>query len=158
MTGKSSDEETALWRRRFASEANNRAWTLSEQASRTAAEDTEMLHAAHAARYLWGAIGTAQNLAAADLLLGHVHALLGFGATAAHYVAGALAHFTSQPSLPWQLAFAYAVQANAASVCGDAALHRASYAKALEIADTITSPENRRLFDATLNVIPKPRD
>ena len=151
-----SNEELNVWRRRLASEANNLAWDLSEKLSRSSEEDAQMLHAAHASRYLWTTIGTERNIALADQLLGHVHALLGLGPTATQYATKALAHFISQPSKPMQLAFAYAIQANAAFAAGDAALHRSSYAKALEIADTLTDPGDRNVFEATLRVIPKP--
>ena len=46
-------EETASWRKRLASQANNRAWSLAEQHARSADEDEEMLQAAHASAYLW---------------------------------------------------------------------------------------------------------
>jgi hypothetical protein len=42
-----------------------------------AAEDQEMLHAAHAAAHLWQAVGTEHHCALAQLLLAQVHALLG---------------------------------------------------------------------------------
>ena len=151
-----AQEEANVWRRRLAAEANNRAWTLAENPSRTSEEDAQMLHAAHASRYLWTSIGTDRNIASADLLLGHIHALLDLGATATQYTSKALAYFTSQPSDASQLAFAYAIRANAASASGDAALHRSSYAKAVEIAQTFTDPRDKNIFEATLRVIPKP--
>lgn len=156
MTQSRSEGEFDVWRRKLASEANNRGWALAEKASRTSNEDAEMLHAAHASRYLWSRIGTERNLALADLLLGQVHALLGRAPTATEYAEKAFAYFTSRPSEPWELAFAYAVQASAAAASGNARRHRESYAKALEIAGTLTDPEDRRVFDASFNVIPKP--
>jgi len=42
-------EDVALWQRRLASQANNRAWTLAETLSRSPDEDEEMLQAACAA-------------------------------------------------------------------------------------------------------------
>jgi len=42
-----SAEELSRWHRWFAVECNNRAWQLADQAERTAAEDDEMLNAAH---------------------------------------------------------------------------------------------------------------
>jgi len=67
MSETPSRNEAAIWQRRLASQANNRAWTLSESLSRTPEEDEEMLQAAHAAmsgevsaRVLWrrrGAVG-----------------------------------------------------------------------------------------------------
>jgi len=47
MVEKLTPEEIALWQRRLASQANNRAWTLAEMPRRSPGEDEEMLHAAH---------------------------------------------------------------------------------------------------------------
>ncbi len=156
MTQSPSEDEFNLWRRRLGSEANNRGWALAEKPSRTPDEDAEMLHAAHASRYLWSRIGTERNLALGDLLLGQVHALLGRAPTATEYAEKALAFFTSQPSEPWELAFAHAVRASAAAASGTAGLHRESYTRALDIANTLTDTEERKIFDATFNVIPEP--
>lgn len=156
MPGQPTEEEVNLWRRRLGAGANNRAWTLAEKLSRTPAEDAEMLHAAHAARYLWDRIGTEKNLALANLLLGQVHALLGRGQTATEYAEQAFDYFTSRPNETWGLALAHAVRANAAHASGKRDLHRESHTKALEIADALTGPEDRNIFDATFNVIPKP--
>ena len=155
MTQAPSEEEFNLWRRRLGSEANNRGWALAEKPSRTADEDAEMLHAAHASRYLWSRIGTEKNLALGDLLLGQVHALLGRAQTATQYAETAAAFLRSRPSEPCELACAHAVRASAAAASGNAGLHRESYARALEIADTLTA-EDRKIFDATFDVIPKP--
>ena len=156
MTPSPSEDEFDLWRRRLGSEANNRAWALAEKPSRTPDEDAEMLHAAHASRFLWSRIGTEKNLALADLLLGQVHALLGSGQAATQYAEKAFAYFTARPSERWELAFAYAVRASAAAACGDTLLHRHSYAEAQGIASTLTDPEDRKIFDASFSVIPKP--
>jgi hypothetical protein len=156
VTEQPSAEEAAQWRRRFAAGANNRSWTLAEQVSRTPAEDAEMLHAAHASRYLWGPIGTEKNLATADLLLGQVHALLGLGQTAMPYAQSAFEYFTSHPSETGELAFAHAVRAHAAHAAGRHDLHRESHAKALELADALANPVDRKIFDATFDLIPKP--
>ena len=132
MAESPTEEETRQWQRRLASQANNRGWMLAEQRSRTQAENAAMLHAAHAARHLWGPIGTGKNLALADLLLGHVHALLGHGPSAMQY-------------------------ANAAHAAGLSELHEAHHAKAFEVANTLSDPEDRKVFDATFAVIPTPK-
>lgn len=69
MSDNSTPEEAALWHRRVASQANNRAWALSEAVSRTLDQDEEMLQAAHAAMYLWKIVGTDNNRAHAAQLL-----------------------------------------------------------------------------------------
>lgn len=156
MPQETHQEESRVWRRRFAVVANNRAWDLSESLARSADQDAEMLDAAHAARFLWRDIGNESNAAHADLLLGHVHALLGNGALAMQYAGAALAFFSSRPSPPSELAFAHAALANAAHAGGDAQLHGLHYRKAAEAAEAIAIPENRRNFEATFRVIPKP--
>lgn len=152
-----SEADIKLWRRRLASEANNRAWTLAEKPARTQQEDTEMLHAAHTSRYLWGKAGTEKNLALAHTLLGQVHSLLGNPRMAMQYAGEALAYFAPRQGEPWNVAFAYAVQAHAAAVSGNHAAHREAHAKALAIADALNDPEGRRIFDATFDGVPKPR-
>jgi hypothetical protein len=144
------------WRRRFAMAANNRAWDLSESTARSQDEDAEMLDAAHAARFLWRDIGNESNAAHADLLLGHVHALLGNAALAMRYASAAFAFFSNRPSPPSEIAFAHAALANAAHASGDAELHSLHYRKAAEAAPAIAIPENRKNFETTFRVIPKP--
>ena len=156
MTPETQPEESHLWRRHFAAAANNRAWDLSEAAARSADEDTEMLDAAHAARFLWRGIGNESNAAHAEVLLAHVHALLGHGVSAMQHASAALAFFSNKPSLPWEIAFAHAVMANAAHASGNAELHRLHYREAAEAAEAIVVPESRRLFEATFRVVPKP--
>lgn len=149
-------DEARHGRRRLAAAANNRAWELAELHQRSPDEDAEMLDAAHAARFLWSGLGSEKNAANADLLLGQVHALLGHGALAMWYANRAFGFFSNTASLPVETAFAHAVLANAAHADGDAALHELHYEKAAAAAQSITVPENRRIFDATFRLIPKP--
>lgn len=149
-------EDEAKWRRRLASSANNRAWALSEQASRTPDEDDEMLHAAHASAHLWSTIGNEHNAALAKLLLGQVHALLGLAPTAARYAGAARRFFVDRPSAAWELALAYAVSAHAAVVNGDARRHATEYADARRAADAVADDEEREIVFATLRTVPKP--
>lgn len=76
MADTTSPEEVALWQRRLAAQANNRAWRLSESMSRSPQEDEEMLHAAHASNYFSKIVGNPSNRAHAAQLLAHVYALL----------------------------------------------------------------------------------
>lgn len=157
MAQETNPDEGQTWQRRLAAAANNRAWDLAESQLRSADEDAEMLDAAHAARFLWSGIGNQKNMAHADTLLGQVHALLGNGALAMKYANAALGFFSTRQSLPWETAFAHAVLAHAAHADGDAALHALHYREAAQAAEAITVAENRRIFDATFRVIPKPQ-
>jgi len=82
MAEKPTAEDVALWQRRLASQANNRAWTLAEMVHRSPEEDEEMLQAAHAAMYFWKIVGKPNNHAhAANVAFAEGDA----GAHARHY-------------------------------------------------------------------------
>ena len=157
MTERPNPEEVALWQRRLASSANNRAWVLAETLSRTPEADEEMLHAAHAAMYFWKIVGKPGNLAHAALLLAHVYALLKLPKPAAHYLSQSLPYFLQTDSGPSELAFAHAIAANVACADGNAETHSRHYSQALVAAAQVVNPEERRIFEATLRVIPAPR-
>jgi hypothetical protein len=157
MSESPSSEEESTWRRRFASRANNRAWSLSEQKSRTPQEDQEMLDAAHASMHLWSSIGTARNVASAQLLLGQVHSLLENAKYALRFAQAAHAYFTSNPSEPGQVAFSHAVMAAAALSAGDTPLYETHYRAAAALLDKMPDKEEKANLEATLSVIPQPR-
>ena len=150
-----SDEETT-WRRRFASRANNRGWELSEQPTRTPAEDAEMLHAAHACAHLWEPIATDRQRAHADLLLAQVHALLGHTEPAWRHARAAFVFITKGESDPWEFALAHAIVAHAACRRSDDATHRSEYATAKSLIDAIEDQEEKDILLATFRVIPPP--
>ncbi len=156
MAEQPSDEETRQWHRRFAVDTNNRAWRLSESAARSAADDAEMLNAAHAAALHWSKAGTELHAARADMLLGHVHALLGHGSLAMRYANASFTYIAAHDSPDWERAFAHAVLANAASAAGDSKLHSDHYALAKALGLALPNPEEREIFEATFRRIPAP--
>ena len=115
MPDTTQDDEVRKWHRRFAVECNNRAWRLSEAAARSPSADEEMLNAAHAAAFHWRQVGNELNRARADMLLGHVHALRGHGDVAMRYADASFRYVTAHESPPWEMAFAHAVLAHAAT-------------------------------------------
>lgn len=155
---KPTPEETAMWQRRLASQANNRAWQLAEQPSRTAAEDEEMLQAAHAAAFFWNIVGKASNQAHAAQLLAHVYAYLGLARPARHYLDRSFGYFTdpATASARWELAFAYAISAHVAAREGDAATHRAHHAQAQGLIAALEDPEDRAILETTFRTLPVP--
>lgn len=156
MHDAAAPEEIARWTRRFAIECNNRAWRLAEAARRTAAEDDEMLHCAHAAMLHWSKVGTELHKARATMLLAHVHALLGQGPSAMRHAGLAFAYVMSHESPAWEVAFAHAVLANAACAAGDRELHVKHHALAQALGQALPDAEERSIFDATFRVIPAP--
>lgn len=156
MDEKPTPEETARWQRRLASQANNRAWSLSEAVSRTAEEDEEMLQAAHAAMHFWKMVGNEKNRAHAAQLVAHVYALLGLPGPAAHYIAKSQPLFFSEQSEAWEVALAHAVAANVAAAQKDAAAHAEHYAKAFELVAKLPEAEDREILEKTLRILPVP--
>ena len=155
MDEKPTPEETARWQRRLASQANNRAWALSEAVSRTAEEDEEMLQAAHAAIHFWKLVGIDNNRAHAAQLVAHVYALLGLAAPAAHFIAKSQPLLLSDRSEAWEVALAHAVAANVAAAQNDAAAHAEHYAKAFELVAKLPEPEDRAILEKTLRILPR---
>ena len=146
-------EELPRLHKYFAIECNNRAWRLSEAARRSAAEDREMLDAAHAAAFHWSKAGTELHAARAAMLLAHVHALLGHGELATGYARSSFDFLTARESPAWEIAFAHAVLANAAAAARDRATHAAHYARAKALGAALDD-EDRSYFDATFRTIP----
>ncbi len=157
MSDKPSPDDVAVWQRRLASQANNRAWTLSESLSRTPEEDEEMLQAAHAAMYFWKIVGNSKNHAHAAQLVAHVYALLGLAGPAQRFQAKSQPVFLGEGAEPWELAMAHAVAANVAAASMDTQAQREHYEKALHLLDTLPDAE-RVILSATLRVVRAPTD
>jgi len=156
VSEKPTQDEVALWQRRLASQANNRAWSLSEQQARTPEEDEEMLQAAHAAMFFWSIVGNASNKAHAAQLLAHVYAFLQLPHPAAHYLAKSSPVFMAEAAEPWERALAHAVAANVASAAGEAAEHAHHYRLAVEQVAALPHAEERAILEATVRVLPLP--
>jgi hypothetical protein len=154
MAGTPLSEEQSARHRRFAVEANNRAWALSESPELSADEERELLFAAYAAAHHWSKVGTEENFARADLLLGRAHARLGHGELAMKFATRAFDSITARDSEPWERAYAHAVLANAAAISGDTQLHAQHYEKAKDWGRSLADPEDRDIFFRTFNQIP----
>jgi len=157
MADVTASEERTAWHRRFAAAANNRAWELSVQ-NRSAAEDQEMLNAAHASAWHWAKVGTELNRMRATMLLAEVHALLGLGRSALAHAEAMRAYFLERQSPDWEVAFVHVVHSHAASAAGEAEKHRSSYVLAVAALEGISNDEERRNVASSFLHVPKPRD
>jgi hypothetical protein len=156
MPEKPTDAELARAHRAFAIEYNNRAWALAEKTDRTATENDDLLHLAHAAALHWRHAGNALNDARARMLLGHVHAGLGHGDLALRYAQASHAYLTSIESPDWEIAFSHAILAHANAAAGRVRDHAEQYALARRAGDAIADAEDRAIFEKTLRTIPPP--
>jgi hypothetical protein len=147
--------DIASWHKRFATEANNRAWDLAET-QRTPAQDREMLDAAHASAWHWSAIGIELNNMRASMLLAEVHAQLGHGVSAFEFAQEMHAYFTTHESPDWEVAFAHAIYAHAASLAGAHAVYFRSYETATRAIKAIARDEDRAIVMKTFSKVPRP--
>ena len=107
--------------RRLAVDCFNKTWTLMEKDARSADEDDEMIHCAHASAYHWARVGTAVNRARGEWQCSRVYALLGRGEPALAHARRCLELVEANPgeTEPWDLPAAYEALARAHSVAGD---------------------------------------
>lgn len=104
----------------FAIECNNRAWDLVEQGTRTAAETSEMIDAAHAARLHWKAMGNLLNELRAECLLATVHVKAADGPAAVRHAERCLhlSEEVGETATPFDLASAHGCAAYAYALAG----------------------------------------
>ena len=140
------ESEAGKW---FAIEANNKAWNLLEQAGRTVASDTEMLHAAHAACHHWMQVGTVTNHARAECLVALVNAELFLASSALRQSQHCLELVQSHTAemQDWDVAFAYDCAARARAVSGELVLARELKNQARASGDQISDVEDKQVFD-----------
>lgn len=156
MASDNSADERAASHRWHAIECNNLAWSLSEQAARSASEDDDMLHAAHAAAFHWSRVGNELHRARADMLLARVHALLGNGKAALLYARRCHEYLMGNNPPDWEKAFSHAVLAHASLKAGERVLHATHYAEARKLGESIADSEDRAIFFRTFGTIPGP--
>jgi hypothetical protein len=146
MPEKPTQEVVDRMHRWFAVECNNGAWDLTAKAERTASENREMLYMAYGAAYHWSKVGTPLHDARADVLVCHVHAMLGHADLAMQYARRTLAFCENNACEDWDLAFAHAEMSHAAWAKGDADLHREHYELAVKAGEAIKEAEDRKFF------------
>ncbi len=156
MAERPTDEELKRFHKWFGAEANNRCWNLCEQKERTHAEVGEMLDTAHVSAYHWRSIGTELNNKRAAMLLGLAYALANVGDLALQYARESFDYFTTTQCPDWELAFAYAILANAQRAAGQLDDFAISYARAAELGNAIADDEDKSIFMASFSVIPTP--
>ena len=155
MADELTDEQQNATHRWFAVQCNNQCWALTTT-QRSAEQDAEMLHAAHAAAFHWSFAGETIHHMRAEQLLAHVHALLGMSRTALKYARACHRFFTAQETPDWELAFTHAMLAQAAAVAGETDLHGSADADALAAIEVIADADDRAIVEETFALVPAP--
>jgi hypothetical protein len=131
----------------------NHVWRLLETDERTAEQDDEMVHAAHASRWHWSRTGVSdlpQRLAVGEWQCSRVYAVLGRGEPALHHARRCLALVEAGGLEEWVAASAYEAMARASSVAGDRAAFEEWRARARAAADEITDEGDREVIEGDL--------
>lgn len=141
-------------RRRLAVDLFNHVWTLLDKPERTPEEDDEMLHAAHASRFLWGEVGAPVNLVRGEWQISRVYATLGRPEPALHHARRCLELCEVAELEDFDLPYAYEALARAHGVAGNEK-ERDRYRKlARDAGGRIIDADDREHFLADLLTLP----
>ena len=140
--------------RKVGADLFNYTWSLLDRKDRTAAEDEEMLHAAHASRYHWGRAGTPLNTSIGDWQLSRVYATLGRAEPALHHARRSLEGARRYRLGRFYLAYAYEGMARAASVAGDRRARDRYLREARRVGSRVRDRDDRRMLLEDLATIP----
>lgn len=134
----------------------NRTWELLEIEARTAAQDDELVHTAHASAHHWSLASQGVERARSEWLCSRVYAVLGRGAEAAHHARRCLAILAAGPEglKDWDEAAASEAMARALAVSGDAAGAADWKARTLAAIGRIADPEDRAVIETDLATLP----
>jgi hypothetical protein len=148
----------AATERKVAVDLFNHTWTLLDRADRTREEDNEMLHAAHASRYHWIAVGTSVNAARGEWQVSRVYAVLGRGEPALWHARRALEYCeqAGDDAEDWDLPVCFEGLARAHAVACEWEESQQWLARGREAATSIAGEEDRELVLADLATVPLP--
>jgi hypothetical protein len=130
-------------RRTMAADLFNDVWRLLEKSPRSALEDDEMLHCAHASRYLWADVGTPPNLARGEWQCSRVYAVLGRAEPALWHAHRCVALCEEHGIADWDIAYAWEAVARAQAVAGNVGLAADAVDRARSLADGIEEDDDR---------------
>ena len=139
--------------RRLGAELFNHVWRLLEAEDRSAEQDDEMIHAAHASRWHWSRTGVEdlnQRLAVGEWQCSRVYAVLGRGEPALFHARRCLERAERGDVERWAVASAYEAMARASSVAGDRAAFEEWRERARSASAAIEDDEEREVIEGDL--------
>jgi hypothetical protein len=130
----------------------NYTWTLLEREDRTAEDVDRMIHAAHASRLHWDAIGLAANRARGEWLCSRVYATLGRAEPALWHARRCLAILEAggEGIEDWDLPGAYEAMARASAVAGDRDEAETWRVRSRDALTRVADAEDRDLIEGDL--------
>jgi DNA-binding transcriptional MerR regulator len=131
----------------------NHVWALLDTKNRTAQQDDEMLHAAHASRWHWAQAGVPdvrQRLAVGEWQCSRVYAVLGRGEPALFHADRCRQLAEGKGIEDWVLASAYEATARASRVAGDRPAFEEWRERARTAVAAIADAEDREVIENDL--------
>jgi hypothetical protein len=134
----------------------NHAWTLMETPDRTPEQDDEMIHAAHASRHHWAAVGTGANLARGEWQISRVYVTLGRGEPALYHAGRCLAYCEASPDdiADWDIPYAYEALSRAHLTAGNRKEAEKYAARARELTAQVADEHDREHLEEDLATLP----
>ena len=140
--------------RKIGADLFNYTWSLLDQKRRTAEEDDEMVHAAHASRYHWGRAGGPLQRSIGEWQISRVYAVLGRPEAAAYHGRRALEIALRGHLGRFYVAYAYEAMARAAALRGDRRERDRCLREARRLGALVRASDDRRMLTEDLATIP----
>jgi len=132
----------------------NYTWSLLDRTGRSAEEDEELLHAAHASRFHWSRVGTTRNTSIGEWQLARVYTVLGRAEPALHHAERCL-EITRRGRLGrFYRAYAYEALARASAVARKPRDRERFLREAKRLGASIRDRDDRRMLLEDLATIP----
>ncbi|MEA2536650.1 MAG: MerR family transcriptional regulator, thiopeptide resistance regulator [Chloroflexota bacterium] len=142
--------------RELAAGLYNLTWTYLERDDRSAADVDRMIHAAHASRHHWDAIGLPVNRARGEWLCSRVYAVLGRAEPALWHARRCLAILEADDAgaEDWDLPAAHEALARAHAVAGQRSAAEAWRTRAHDSLALVADAEDREPIERDLDSLP----
>jgi hypothetical protein len=135
--------------RKLAAAFFNETWRLLNLTNRSAEQDAQMIHSAHASRMHWEFVGDSRNRAIGEWQVARVYSILGFPQPALYHATICLAIAEHEGMKGFLMGCAHEGMARALALTDKqtAAVH---YNKAVEILSSIDDPEDAEILRSDL--------
>lgn len=148
-----ADPVTLRLHRKIAGDLFNYTWSLMDRKQRTADEDDEMLHAAHASRYHWGRVGRPLQRSIGEWQISRVYSVLGRPEGALYHGRRALEIARRGNLGPFYVAYAYEALARGAALAHRPQDHDRWLRAARRIGGRVRSADDRRMLLEDLTTV-----
>lgn len=148
-----NDNAWVEFQKKQAAECFNKTWDYIDKQDRTLLEEREMIHCAHASRYLWGQVGTPINLERGEWLISKVYYLSGNGERALYHAKACCDICIENNIADFDITFAYESMANAYKLLGNSEKSALYKEKAFTSLQNIHKQEDRDYAESELQKI-----